>query len=799
MYNRCIVLSVAFLTQASARMLVGAALVGLLVDPTANAQNGSGTGSPPSQVLQFCTPCHNDRLRTAGVTLEGLDLSDVGRHAPLLERALRKVKTGQMPPPGMPRPDAVSMSAFSRWLETSLDVEAAAHPNPGRPAIHRLNRAEYSNAIRDIFDLDINPGALLPVDDSGYGFDNIGDVLSVSSSLLDRYLSVSRKIARLAVGDPTMKPSEEIFEPRREPNRGVAAAVPARAEWMSDDLPFNSAGGLSVRYYFPLDANYVIRLRLGIANTPVRTEPLEVRLPLKAGPHVIGVTFPKESLKLEVADPPAARRAGFVSSLRPEASSAGMDLRVDGAKVKRFPPAAGGVSPPLLSVGIDGPYEVTGRGDSPSRAKIFICRPANRSEERSCAQKILANLSRRAYRRPVADPDVKPLLAFYQNARETGDFDYGIQKAIQAMLVSPEFFFRVETDPPVHSSIEASRNHAISDIELASRLSFFLWSSVPDDILLELAEKSKLSSPAVLAQQVERMLDDPKSFAFVSNFAGQWLQIRNLATVRPDPVAFAEFDESLRSSMQRETELFFESVLRENRSVLDLLGADYTFLNERLAIHYGIPNVYGSQFRRVELSDPNRGGILGQASLLTVTSPPSRTSVVQRGKWILDNLLGAPPPPPPPDVPPLEAASGGARRLTLREAMEKHRASAACAVCHRNMDPLGFALENYDGIGKWRTQDGGAAIDASGKLPDGTQFAGPAGLKQVLATARRDEFIATVTEKLLIYGIGRGVEYYDMPAVRAIMRQTEADKYRLRDLILAVVTSSPFQMRRSAE
>ena len=746
-------------------------------------------------LTQYCVVCHDNQKRTAGITLQGLDLSSIGDHAELLERVLRKVAAGQMPPAGMPRPNAARMTEFSKWLENALDAEAAAHPNPGRPAIHRLNRAEYSNAIRDILALDINAGSQLPVDDSGYGFDNIGDVLSLSPALLDRYLSLGRKIARLAVGDPALKPSEEVFEPRREPNRGVAAAVPVRAEWMSDDLPFDSAGGLSVRYYFPLDAEYVIRIRRGALNTPVKIAPFEVRLPMKAGPHTIGVTFPKESLKLESVEPVVARRSAYLSSERPEASSAGMDLRVDGVRVKRFPRPDDGISPPVMNLGIDGPYNATGRGDTPSRAKIFACHPAERAQENPCAQRILARLARAAYRRPVNEADWKPLLAFYQKARAKGDFDFGIQKAIEALLVASDFLFRVETDPPAATG----RNHRVSDAELASRLSFFLWSSVPDETLLDLAEKSKLSNPQVLAQQVDRMLDDPRSFAFVSNFAGQWLQIRNLATVRPDPIAFADFDESLRYSMQRETELFFDSIVRENRSILDLLGADYTFLNERLAIHYGIPGVYGSQFRRVALADANRGGLLGQGSLLTVTSPPNRTSVVQRGKWILDNLLGEPPPPPPADVPALDATTKGARKLTLREAMELHRANPGCAVCHRNIDPLGFALENYDGIGEWRVKDGDSAVDASAKLPDGTQFSGPAGLKKVLATGRRDEFVSTVTEKLLTYGLGRGVEYYDMPAVRSIMRQTEANQYRLRDLILAVVNSVPFQMRRSAD
>jgi len=770
----------------------------LVIAASGKAQTSQPVDSFQAQVKQYCATCHNDRLRTAGVSFDGLNLSKVGDNSALLERVLRKVKTGQMPPAGMPRPDAKRTADFGNWLEAALDADAAARPNPGHPGVHRLNRAEYGNAIRDIFALDVEAGSQLPVDDSGYGFDNIGDVLSVSPALLDRYLSVGRKVARLAVGDPGMKPVEEVFEPRHELNRGVAPAVPARAEWMSEDLPFNSAGGLSVDYYFPVDAEYVIRIRTGVANSPTNPKAVEVRLPMKAGPHTVGVTFPKESLKLESTAPPDRQAAGFVSSMRPEASSAGMDLRVDGVRVKRFAPETDATRPPpLLDVGILGPYNATGKGDTPSREKIFVCHPASKAEEPGCARKILAGLSRRAYRRPVTDSDIEPLIELYQSAREKGDFEYGIEKAIQAMLVSPDFLFRVEADP----AAGASRNgvHRISDVELASRLSFFLWSSIPDDTLLALAEKSKLSDPTVLAQQVNRMLDDPKSSEFVSNFAGQWLQIRNLPTVRPDPVVFADFDESLRYSMQRETELFFESILRENHSVLDLLTANYTFLNERLAVHYGVPNIYGSQFRRVVLTDPNRDGLLGQSSILTVTSPPNRTSVVQRGKWILDNLLGEPPAPPPPNVPSLDATTKGARKLTLREAMELHRANPACAGCHRNMDPLGFALENYNGIGEWRSKDDDSAIDASGKLPDGTKFDGPGGLTEVLATARRDQFVSTVTSKVLTYGLGRGVEYYDMPAIRAIMRKTESNQYRLRDLILAVVTSEPFQMRRSAD
>jgi cytochrome c551/c552 len=742
-----------------------------------SAQTG-GTGSA-ALLQRYCVGCHNNRQKTAGVTLQGLDPANVGDKAELLERVLRKVKTGQMPPAGLPRPDSAAAAGFSQGLEGALDAEAAAHPNPGRPSIHRLNRAEYSNAVRDVFDLDVNAGALLPVDDSGYGFDNIGDVLSVSPALLDRYLSVARKISRLAIGDPTIKPVEEAFEPRRSPGRG--APVPPRLEWVSDDLPFNSAGGVSVRYYFPLDAEYVLRVNFGNPGAPGAAKPLEVRIPIKAGLRAVAVTFPRESARPELL--PLGGRSG------PEAMApVALDLRLDGTSLKRSTtPGAAGSLPRITNLSIAGPYNATGPGDTPSRRRILVCHPSGPAEETGCARQILAKLSRRAYRRPVTDSDVKPLLAFYRQARATGEFEYGIQKAVEAILVSPDFLFRAESDSP--------GVHRVSGVELASRLSFFLWSSVPDDELLELGITGKLAKREVLQQQIERMLDDPKSSALVSNFAGQWLHIRNLATVRPDPVIFGDFDESLRWSMQRETELFFESMVRENRSALELLTANYTFLNERLAKHYGIPDIYGSQFRRVALEDPHRGGLLGQGSLLTVTSPPNRTSVVQRGKWVLENLLGAPPPPPPPDVPLLDATTKGNLHLSLRAALEQHRADPGCAGCHAVMDPIGFALENYNGIGQWRSEDGGSEIDASGKLPDGTNFNGPSGLRKAMTTSKREEFAATVTEKLLTYGLGRGLEYYDQPAVRSILRECTAKDYRMRDLITAMVMSTPFQER----
>ena len=729
------------------------------------------------------------------MSLQSVDLAHISDSADVLEKVLRKVKASQMPPAGMPRPDAAATVGFTKWLETALDAEGAARPNPGHPGIHRLNRAEYSNAVRDLLDLDINAGTQLPGDDSGYGFDNIGDVLSLSPTLLDSYMVVARRVARLAVGDLTTKPSEQTFEPRRE--TGGNRPVPARLDWVSEDLPFNSAGGLSVKYYFPLDAEYLLRANSGNANGDKANE---LRIPIKAGLHTVAVTFPRESLRPETVGgggPPGGGGGGGGRGGRggPGNVPLAVDIRLDGASIKRYnvqgPP---GTLPRLNNLSVSGPYNPSGPGDTASRRKILICHPATPAEESPCASKILAQLARHAYRRPVNETDIKPLLGFYQQARTKGTFEGAIQRAIEAVLISPDFLFRTEADPVA----KAPAAHRVSNLELASRLSFFLWSSVPDDELLDVAEKGRLSDPVVMKQQVQRLLDDPRSSALTANFAGQWLFIRNLATVRPDPVIFADFDESLRASMRKETELFFDSIVREDRSVMELLTADYTFLNERMAKHYGIPNIYGSQFRRVTLTDANRGGLLGQASLLTVTSPPNRTSVVQRGKWILENLLGAPPPPPPPDVPSLDATTKGSHAISLRAALEQHRANPSCAGCHAVMDPIGFALENYNGIGQWRSQDGGTDIDASGKLPDGTQFTGPAGLKKAMTTVRRTEFASTVASKLLTYALGRGLEYYDQPAVRTILRDCEANNYRAKDMITAVVMSVPFQMRRSA-
>lgn len=736
-------------------------------------------------IQKHCITCHNDKSRTAGLSLQGLDLENLAAQADIWEKVLRKVRSGEMPPPNVRnRPEPADAAALAAFLETTLDRAAAANPNPGRPGVHRLNRAEYSNAIRDLLAVDVKPGDWLPVDDSGYGFDNIAAVLSTSPALLERYMSAARRISRLAVGDLTLKPFDELYDAPRDPFKGV------RNERLSEELPFDSRAGISVRHYFPADADYVFKIRFrGIPPSLNDEDDLyQVRLPIKAGLHVVGVTSPRENAKLESETPAGAPGRGSALPQVPYP----VDLRLNGARLKRFDVPGG--TPEVSRLIIGGPYNPSGRGDTPSRAKIFVCRPATVKDESACARAILSNLAHRAFRRPVTAADLQPLYEFYEQGRSAGDFDRGIQNALQALLVAPEFLFRIEQNP---SKAQPGSAHRISDVELASRLSFFLWSSIPDNELLALAERGRLKDSAVLEQQVRRMLADPRSDAIISNFAGQWLQLRNIDTVQPDPVIFP-FDEALRRAFIRETELLFASIVREDRSLLDLLNADYTFLNERLAEHYGIPKIYGSEFRQVAMSDPNRRGLLGHGSILTLTSYPNRTSVVQRGKWILENLLGTPPPPPPPDVPDLKPKSDG-KLLSLREQMEAHRANAVCAACHARMDPIGFALENYDGTGRWRTEDAGVPIDASGKLPDGTQFQGPAGLSRLLLEKYREDFVRTATEKLLTYALGRGVEYYDNPAVRAIMRQAARDGYRVSSLVLAVVKSTPFQIRRTSE
>ena len=745
-------------------------------------------------VQKYCITCHNDRLKTGGLSLQSLDPGDAPAHAEVWEKVMRKLRSGEMPPAAVrSRPDPQAAGELVRYLETTIDQAAAAHPNPGRAPAHRLNRAEYSNAIRDLLAVDIRPGDWLPVDDSGYGFDNIADVLSTSPALLERYMYAARKVSRLAVGDLTIKPAEEIYAARRDPNKGT------RNEQLNEDLPFDSRAGMTVAHYFPLDAEYVFKVRFAgvqAGGEEQEIDPYQLRVAVKAGLHAVGVTSPRENLKAERESPAApgggGGRGGTVDIPSP------VDLRLDGARLRRFDVRA--PTPDVTTLVIGGPYNATARGDTPSRRAIFVCQPERPAQEPACARTILTTLARRAFRRPVHADDIDPLYAFYERARahrgeaESVDFEGGIEAALEAMLVSPEFLFRIERDP---AGARAGDAYRLSDLELASRLSFFLWSTIPDAELLDLAERDRLHDPATLERQVRRMLDDPRADALVGNFVGQWLQLRNVDTVKPDPVIFP-FDEALRRSFLTETTLFVSSIFREDRSLLDLLSADYTFVNQRLAEHYGIEGVYGSQFRRVTVADVNRRGLLGQGSTLTVTSYPNRTSVVQRGKWILENLLGTPPPPPPPDVPELKAAPHG-KLLSMREQMQVHRANAVCAACHARMDPIGFALENYDGVGRWREEDAGTAIDATGKLPDGTEFNGPARLVDLLLTKYRVEFVQTAAEKLLTYALGRGVEFHDYPTIRTITRTAARDNFRMSSVILAIVQSPPFQLRKGSE
>jgi len=739
---------------------------------------------------RYCTGCHSPAMKAGGLVLSGLDFAKAGDDAATWEKVLRQVQSGAMPPAGMPRPDAATLATFTKTVAETLDRAAVAKPDPGAPMPHRLNRMEYSNAVRDLLGLDTQPGLQLPVDESGFGFDNMADLLSMSPSLLERYLSVAGLVSRQAIGDLKMKPEESTY--------GTTVRSQKRAPG-ADELPLGAAGGLAFRHHFSLDAQYEIKVNLaGSTGDGALPTPYRLKLPIKAGTHAVVVTFLRESARPEVAMRAGGRFPGFGGGGPggPGDKSVDMDLRIDGVSVKRWPvPQRTGAPPPDVALTmVAGPYEPTGRGQTASRTRIFACHPTKPAEEEPCARTILSALAKRAFRRPVAEVDVRPLLRFFLENRKQGmDFDDSIGQSLQAMLVSPDFLFRIERDP---KGMAPGTVHALNDYELASRLSFFLWSSIPDDELLRLAGEGKLRQPQVLRAQIKRLTADPRSDALITNFGGQWLFLRTLANAKPDVDIFANFDENLRQGFQRETELYLANIFRNERSALELLDSNYTYLNQRLAEHYGIPGVYGAHFRQVQLPDTRRGGLLGQGSILTVTSYPNRTSVVQRGKWILENLLGTPPPPPPADVPELQAKAKDGRRLSLREAMETHRSNAVCASCHSRMDPIGFALENFNAVGEWRGDDGGAKVDAKGKLPNGQEFDGPGGLKQLLLNQHRDEFVQTMVEKLLTYALGRGLEARDRPTVRLIARQMAVDNYRMSALVTAIVESAPFQMRR---
>jgi mono/diheme cytochrome c family protein len=787
--------------------------------------------TPPAQASQasvpaeqatlnrYCAGCHNEKAKQGNFALSTLDVANVGPDAEKWELVVRKLRARSMPPAGRPRPAESAYDGLVAHLETSLDRVAAANPDPGRTdTFRRLNRTEYQNAIRDLLALDVDVETLLPSDDSSHGFDNIS-VGGLSPMLLERYLSAAQKISRLAVGTPVRSAGAET----------IVLPPDLTQEDHFDGQSFGTRAGASVRYTFPADGEYQFELRL----TRDRNELIEGL----TEPHQMEVSV--DGTRLQVFTLTPAPRGGQNDNVAPQyvpeqAADAHLNFktRVTGGphvvqvafikrpsalvETERQPYLASYNSdrtprtqPALYSVSIAGPFNPSGIGDTPSRKRVFSCRPSKASDETGCARTIISALARRAYRRPPTNPEVDTLLGFYKQGRADGTFEHGVEMALRAMLTSPEFLFRIEGGPSSAkatdvkpSSAKASEGKAgayrIDDLELASRLSFFIWSSIPDDQLLDAAVKGRLKDPAVLEQQVRRMLADDRAEALVNNFAAQWLYLRNLNSTLPDSRLFPDFDDNLRQAFRRETELLFESVMKENRSVLDLLRADYTFLNERLAKHYGIPNVYGSHFRRVELGpDSVRGGLLGQGSIMTVTSYANRTSPVRRGKWILENLLGTPVPPPPLNVPPLPENSPGAKVLTMRERMVQHRANAVCASCHQLMDPVGLATENFDAIGRYRTQsEAGGPVDASGGLPDGSSFDGAIGLRKAVLN-RPELFVNTLTEKLMTFALGRGLEYYDAPAVRDITRHARTDDYRFSSVVLGIVNSTPFKMRRS--
>ncbi len=812
---RFILKTIGLMLILTAAIQPGIAQAGAQSGVQSRAQGQTPDAAPSSRFRtaanRYCITCHSDRLKVAALSLESLNWEQVSQSAPVWEKVILKLRSESMPPPGAPRPDHEFYDSFAGWLESEIDAEAQAHPHPGRPAIQRLNRTEYANAVRDVLALEIDGDKLLPNDDSSYGFDNIGDVLTVSPTLMERYMSAAAKISRLAVGDASIGPDSEVYQ---LPSRLI------QSERLSEDLPFGSRGGVAIEHHFPVDGEYTIRVHLqrdrvldivGLEEAhqlDLRLDGVRLRQFTVGGEGESGAAYgevsPEESYQRTADDglevrfhAEAGRRVVGVSFMN-------RNTRLEGT-IRREVVAAqysrSGDIPGIGRVTITGPFHPRAGGETPSRRKIFECRPSVADEEPACARRIISTLAREAYRRPVTQQEVETLFRFYETGREKKDFESGIAMALRRLLVAPQFLFRMEADPEAGAPGAA---YPVRDLDLASRLSFFLWSTIPDRELVDVATGGRLSDPEVLERQVRRMLADPRSDALVENFVGQWLFLRNMAKVVPDPETFPNFDENLRRAFQKETQLFFETMFHEDRSVLDLLTADFTFLNERLARHYGIPNVYGSHFRRVKLEDESRRGLVGQGSILTITSYPSRTSPTFRGKWLLENLLGSPPPPPPDSVPSLDARNDDDRVLTVREKMEAHRENPACFGCHSRMDPLGFALENFDAIGRWRTSMGagdattGATIDASGVLPDGTRFEGPAELRKILLD-REDEIITTITNKLMTYALGRGVEYYDAPAIREILRNAETSDYRWSSLILGIVNSTPFRMRRSPQ
>ncbi|HEY7387695.1 MAG TPA: DUF1592 domain-containing protein [Bryobacteraceae bacterium] len=768
--------------------------------------------TPARQLIsQYCITCHNEKLKTGGLILDRADSEHPANSAEVWEKVIVKLRSRAMPPPGIRRPDNAEYERVASWLESEIDRAAATHANPGRSAsLHRLNRAEYANAVRDLVAVEVDPQQMLPPDEQAFGFENNAEALSIQPALLDRYLSAAAYVARRAVGDASLPPAFVRYGALK--GNANDQTYLRQTDRLSEDFPLGSKGGVAASHYFPVDAEYVFKIRLqrawdsvirglnvptqlevrldgkrvgqftlGSGKAPSKTfqydgdDGLQVRVPVKAGLHQVMATM----LKTDDAEP----------------EGVGPD------RLPLFSRSSDNANSPIgiASLWIGGPYDARVPQDSPSRKLLFVCRPSSTGEklqadELGCATKILSRLAMRAYRRAATNDDVETLLRFYKQARASGSFDDGIRAALERVLVSPDFLFRIEADPP---GVASGSVYRISDIELASRMSFFLWGSIPDDALLDLAIRGKLSESAVLEEQVRRMLADSRArTSLVQNFFSDWLQIRNVWLLNPDGTKFPWFDDNLRSAFVTETELFLDAQLEEDHSVTDLLTSDETFLNEQLARHYGIPRIYGSHFRRVKLTDPNRFGLLGKASVLAVTSYTTRTSPTIRGKWLLENILAAPMPAPPPNIPALEDSNKEGKPLSVREMLEKHRANPVCASCHARMDPLGLGLENFDAIGQWRTTDAGKPIDASGVLLDGTKVNGPRELRAALL-AQKTQFVKAVTEKLLTYALGRGLEYYDAPTVRAIDRSAAANDDRWSSIVLGIVKSPPFQMKRA--
>jgi mono/diheme cytochrome c family protein len=770
---------------------------------TSTTSSSSAAADTRATIDKYCVTCHNQRLKTGNLALDAPELANVAAHADIWEKVIRKVRAGMMPPAGLPRPDVAAREALVTSLESTLDTAARANPNPGRPLAHRLNRAEYANAVRDLLALDVDVTSMLPPDDSSGGFDNNADVLGVSPILLESYLTAAERISALALGDPKTPPIGELFRVRQDESQ----------DRHIEGLPLGTMGGIQLKVTLPLDGEYQFQVRLFRTNLGT-TRGLEY-------PHQLEISVDGERVHL----------ASFGGDKEIAASSDNPTTTgdsVDGRFTARVPLSAGPRTitvaflqkthalntrrlenyersssdtidfsgfPHIDEVILTGPFNPTGSGDTPSRRRIFICRPKTVGEEEPCAQRILNSLARRAYRGEVTREDMQALVAFFKQGRsDGGSFESGIDLALRRLLASPKFIFRVERDP---ADVPAGGVYRLGHLAVASRLSFFLWSAPPDEELLDLAEKGRLSNAATLERQVRRMLGDPKSRALIDNFLAQWLQLRNLKSKQPNSHEFPDFDDNLRAALQTEVEMFVASIIREDRSVMELLNADYTFLNERLARHYGIPYIYGTHFRRVTLQEQARRGLLGKGALLMVTSHPHRTSPVLRGKWILENVLGAPPPGPPDVVPPFEESTEPSKPKSVRERMEQHRRNPACAGCHRMIDPAGLALENFDAVGAWRTRDGGTRgtpIDASGQLVDGTQING---VNELRAALIRDPnvFVQALTERLLTYALGRGLTASDMPAVRTIAREAQRENYRISAVVLGIVRSVPFQMR----